>query len=833
MSHSFNTLAEAVRAFPHFGKRDALRYFDGFRVHRISYERLYRFALQCARLFEELKVERGDCVMLWAPNSPAWATLCCSCALRGVVLVPLDARNEPDLARRIAQETQVKAVFRTRFKPDPGIEAPTILTEELLSRIEDLAPVEDNATIDPADVMQILYTSGATGAPKGVVLTQGNQATNLSDILERVDVDESFHLLSVLPLSHALEQIGGFWIPLASGGSILHLGVVKPSILTQAFQRERVTAMVVVPRLLEMLKQRIEEQLEAKRLSGYLRLGQAIAPYLPHVFRKAFFLPVHRRFNLGFHLFVCGGASLPLQVERFWKNLGFRILKGYGLTETSPVLTVESYKRSRFGSVGHPLRSVELTLSNEGEIRAKGPNVFSGYFNNPEATQASFEDGWFKTGDVGEIDADGFLFIRSRKKDVIVTQDGVNIYPEDIEPALNEAPGVKEACVLGMGEDESEVHAALILESDEIDPKTCVDHANRRLSPELRIVEYHIWPEAEFPKTTTLKIRKNEIRKRLADSADRNTAPIEEMGTPLQRILSELSGVPVQEITLEDALGDRLGLSSIQRMELIARLENEFRLDIAENQLTAETTVGDLERLTSDRSQNIPALPLRRWTLSTPIHTLRVAFEETVMRALLALFVKPRVLGLENVAGLQGPLLIASNHTSHIDTPLIKQLFPAPIGRHICPAAWKEYFDCHNAPLHVRIGKWLAWQYATLLVNIFPLPQDMTARRSMAYAGELVDQGWSVLIYPEGTRTKDGQLQPFRDGVGFLAERLRIPIIPVAIKGGEKVLPGGAAWPKRGEVEVSIGKPIDPKGMSMQEIASKLRQEIEVMYVSL
>jgi len=822
----FQTLAELVRTFPARGEDDALLFFNGFRIFRYSYREVYDLARRCAAYFHQQGIPKGGRVMIWSPNRPEWGVVCCACALSGVVLVPLDARNTGEFARHVAQATDARLFIHTQYKKNSGLDIPAVTVESLWDILNQVSPLEQEVPVASEDPFEIVYTSGTTGNPKGVVLTHRNIVSNLWDILEFIPIDSTYHLLSLLPLSHALEQTAGFWTPMAGGGSILYLQTLKPSALFEVFQRETITAMVLVPRLLELLKQRIEQTIHEKGLSGYLRLGMSLASRIPPRWRKLYFYPIHRRFSTRFHLIVSGGAALPTDVERFWNALGFLLLQGYGLTETSPVLTATRPGRTRIGSVGFPLKSVSLRLNPDREILVQGPNVFPGYYNNPQATREVFEEGWFKTGDVGEIDGEGFLFIRGRKKDVIVTHDGINVYPEDIEQVLVRHPGIKDACVLGMGAHEEKVHAVLLLKPEAGDPRKIIQEVNARIPPEQQIESWSLWPQDDFPKTTTLKIKKNEVRKHLIADESAQVPEKALEGTPLERILSDLSNLPLPELKPDSRLGQDLGLSSIDRVDLIARLEEEFRLDIDDNQVTAETTVGELERLVQSRETHPPVIHFRRWTRSRPCRAARWLFEQAVLRPAVRYACRIQCSGLENVENLKGPLLIVANHTSHLDVALIQTLLPPEIGRKVCPAAWKEYFDTEGQPFYKKIGKWLAWQIATIGFNIFPFPQSSGFRQSMAYAGELCDAGWNVLFFPEGERTVDGRWAPFREGTGILVKNLQVPLLPVAIQGGEKILPRGAAWPKRGVVKMAIGQPFTVTEGSPGEITQRVEAEI-------
>ncbi len=827
---SCQTLAEIVHRFPERGEREAIRLFNGIRILRYSYREFSELIYRCAALFQQQEITKGDRILLWASNSPEWAVVYCACALSGVVAVPLDIRNTPEFARRIAEETDAKLLIRTQFKKEPGISVSSLIAEELFARLQEIAPLDRTPEISPDDVMEIVYTSGTTGAPKGVVLTHGNLASNTSDILNVVPVDSTYHLLSVLPLSHALEQTPGFWTPLAGGGTVLYIRVLKPSALFEVFQRESITAMIVVPRLLALLKQRIESVFAEKHLSGYLSFGQKMTKVLPRSFRKLYFYPVHKKFNTRFHLFVSGGAALPPDIEAFWSGLGFEVIQGYGLTETSPVLTAGRIGRNKLGSVGLPLSHVDIRLSDDNEILARGPNIFSGYFKNPEATAGVFEDGWFKTGDAGEIARDGYLYIRSRKKDIIVTGDGINIYPADIEHALERLPQVKEACVLGTGENEEAVHAVLVLNDGNADGQPIIDSANEQLMPEQRIVSWSRWSSPEFPKTTTMKIKKNEVRKQLVprDDTAAEKSPIE--GSELERILCELGNLELDELRPDACLGQDLGLSSIDRVELISRLEEAFRLDIDDTAVTSETTVAGLDELVQKRENDIAPPVFRRWTRSVPCRGVRWLFERLLLRPLLSFYCDIQSQGMEKLKHLKGPLLVVSNHTSHIDTALIMSLLPPEIGSRICPAAWKEYFDSKGDPLRIKIGKWLAWQITTIGFNIFPLPQFSGFRQSMVYAGEICDKGWSILIFPEGARIQNGQLEEFKSGVGMLAQSLQVPILPVAIKGGEAILPRETGLPKRGAIHIAFGKPFLPEEQSMEAVTQRIKYEVAALW---
>lgn len=827
---SLQTLAEIIRQFPGYGERPALQYFNEFRIFRYSFAEIHDLILRCIGFLEGAGVRRGDRLLIWAPNSPAWGVVYCACALRGFVLVPLDARHTADFIGKVAAETEPKMLIQTEMHPPLDLRCPVIRIETHFGRLREIAPVSDDAAIAPEDWLEIAYTSGTTGDPKGVILTHGNIAANVSDVFREVQATGRDHFLSILPLSHSLEQTAGFWVPMAGGATVTYLQTLKPSAMMEVLARERITIMIVVPRLLESLRNRILARFQKAGKESYLPGSLGFAGRLPRWLRKLWFFPIHRRLGLGMRYLVSGGAALGREVERFWRALGFEVLQGYGLTETAPVLTFTRPGDAKEGSVGTPLAHVELRLGEDKEILARGPNVFPGYYKKEGATRAVFEGDWFRTGDVGEMDGDGHLFIRSRKKDIIVTSEGLNVYPEDIEAVLARQAGVRESCVLGMGEHEDRIHAVLLLDAG-IDGAGVVRAANDLLPVEQRIADFSIWPQDEFPKTNTLKIQRNVVRRVVAEQLAGQKADQAEARAPrLLAMLAEASDMPWEEIRPEHRLKQDLGLGSIDLVELALRLEQAFQIEIDDMAIHAETTVQDLKDIIANPRQVKTNLQFRPWTRWWPVHFLRGIFNWVILRPVLWTFCDMRIQGRENTRDLQGPVLVVSNHTSHVDTPLISMLLPGRVGRRLAPAAMREYYESAGMPWRVRFAKRLAWEITTIFFNIFPFPQKTGYRKSMVYAGRILDEGWSLLLFPEGERMVEGKMKPFANGVGVLWKNLRIPVLPVAIRGGENVLLKKHFMPHRARVDVIFGKPFLPEDGPYDRVKDQVEARIRELW---
>ena len=328
-----------------------------------------------------------------------------------------------------------------------------------------------------------LTPSPVTGNPKGVILSHKNLVANLTQINRQIPIiTPEFTFLSLLPLSHMFEQMGGFFTPLYRGAAVVYLRTLKPSAIMACLGEEDIYAIMSVPRLMQLLKTTIERELEEKHLSGLFRSMMRLATRFPKGIRRILFFPVQSKFGRNFTVFVSGGAPLDPGGFNFWSSMGFTVLEGYGLTETSPVLCVNTMERQVAGAVGPPLPGVEVKIEGK-EVLARGDNVFPGYYENEQASRDAFtKDGWFRTGDLGEIGPDGWLVIKGREKELIVTGSGVNVYPDELEAVLNKIAGVKESCVIGIerggGE---EVHAVLLLDGSGIAPEEIIGSGEQQV----------------------------------------------------------------------------------------------------------------------------------------------------------------------------------------------------------------------------------------------------------------------------------------------------------------------------------------------------------------
>jgi long-chain acyl-CoA synthetase len=543
---------------------------------------------------------------------------------------------------------------------------------------------------------------------------------------------------------------------------------------------------------------------------------------------------VHSIFRFKCWSFVVGAAPLDSDLEAFWSELGFAVIQGYGLTETAPVVTVTNPFDIRRGSVGKAIAGVNVKIAPDGEILVRGDNVTKGYFNAKPETDAAFEDGWFHTGDVGELTPEGRLFIRGRLKELIVTPDGMKVFPEDVERVLNAIPGVRESAAIGVAAGEAasneQVNAVLVLEPG-IDPDAVVRDANSRLEAHQRIRRALVWPEAELPRTPgTAKLKRAAIRDWARGGAG-SPSP-KGASDALSDLLAKYSG----RTDLSPATTiEELGLSSLDRVELMVALEVSAETRLDERAFAEARNLGELralvERSSGAEAPRAEAMAFPAWNRSWPARTLRRILMPMLILPLTRLFAWTRVEGREALSSASGPVVFAANHQSFMDTPVIMSVLPGRWRYRLAPAMAKEFFDAHFKPgtagwftsLRTSVGYYLA----ALAFNAFPLPQrEAGARQTLRYMGELVDAGYSILIFPEGHHTDTGGIDRFKAGIGMIAARLNVPVVPVRLEGVDRVLHRTWLMARPGCVRVRFGKPLTLAGDDFEALARKVEQAV-------
>lgn len=821
----------------------------GYRHERWSYQHVTHVAHQFARELSARNIVKGDAVLIWSSNCAEWVAVFLACAISGVIAVPVDDASTEDFARRISQQVRTKFVLCPRDRAEYFRGIATLDPADLSSAVAHhdvsrIRPIE----IQPSDPLEIVFTSGTTAEPKGVVLTHANVASNLaplaSEISRYLKYERFFHplgFLNLLPLSHVFGQFLGIFIPPLMGATVVFEDTFNPAEVIATIRRERVSVLIAVPRLVDSLKQKIERDIGEQsasnsraRVSFSLRFEQAERQ---HFLRRWWtFRSMRRHFGWKFWAIISGGAALDHETEEFWHRLGYAVVQGYGLTETTSLVSLNHPFHTNRGSIGKVLPGRELKLAEDGEILVRGSGVASGYWSAQRLEPVTEEEGWFRTGDLGALDENRNLYFKGRKKEVIVTPAGMNIYPQDLESALRLQPEVRDCAVIGLERSgNAGPCAVLILREPESAAASVIGRANDTLAEYQRIRTWFIWPDEDFPRTSTGKPRRNLIRDtvmaKLSEAAVQDAR--ESTASPLAELVGRVTGRSAPKLSLNANLETDLGLSSLERVELLGALEDRYQIDLSETKFSNASTIADLNRLLRGESKERRTFHYPHWTLRWPATSIRLAAHYLLVRPAVFLLGWPRVIGRENLQGTRGPLLVISNHIDDVDVGFIQTVLPARIRHRLATATGGEALEALRSPDPARawpprVYDRLQWLLGVMLLNLFPLPREAGYRKSFSYAGEAADLGYSILVFPEGRHTEDGKLRPFRTGIGLLANNLRIPVLPMRIDGLFEIKQAGKKFAVPGRIVVHIGKPIPfERDRDPEAIAAELRQIVE------
>ncbi|HSC26565.1 MAG TPA: AMP-binding protein, partial [Vicinamibacterales bacterium] len=641
-----------------------LVYDDGYRTWSYSYAEVAAGARTLAARLRGSGINKGDAVVIWSENRPEWIIALWGCLLEGVIVVPVDYRASARFLTKVAGIVDARATLVGDVVDSSalGTERPVWSLADVREAPEaSLSGSREEPAITADDTAEIIFTSGATAEPKGVVITHRNILANVVPIEREVARYRRWaapfrpiRFLNLLPLSHMFGQAMATFVPPMLPGVVVFSRSYSPDEIVRQIRQRRVSVLVCVPKMLEVLRDHI--------IRAAPEAAESPSGKSHWILRWWRYRRVHRMFGLKFWSFVVGAAPLDPELEAFWGRLGFVVVQGYGLTETAPVVTLNHPFHAARGAVGRPIPGVEVKIAEDGEILVRGDNVTTGYFRSPDETSAAFTDGWFHTGDIGEFDDKGQLHIRGRKKEMIVTPEGLNVFPEDVEQVLNAQPGIRDSAVVGAsmpGSTAERVHAVLL-----VDPGTDVDAvvraANASLADHQKIRAAAVWPGTELPRTEgTSKLKRRELKQWLAGGEKRERA---EAGAQRSAVAVVQRFAPGRTITDATTI-DELGLSSLERVELMMALEEALQVTIDEARYSGARTVGDLEALAQPLEAAGPAAIARTepinfpsWNRSWPARTLRRASLPTWILPLGRFFARLNVEGLEHLRDVEGPV---------------------------------------------------------------------------------------------------------------------------------------------------------------------------------
>ncbi len=855
-------LASLIEDWGHSARDVAVVDHRGNRAFRTTYRSLAELAGRFAAELARREIGVGERVVLWGANSAGWMAVFFGCVLRGVLVVPLDATGAPGFAQRVIAEVAPRLVIgEAPLLAALGTKVPTLALDGLTEGLPRVPNFQIEPTMGLETPLQIVFTSGTTSEPKGVVHTHGNVLASVGPIEAEIAryrrYERPFHplrFLHTLPLSHVFGQFMGLWLPPLLAAEVHFTDALEPSRLVALAKRERISVLVAVPRVLDLLRGHLQQRFP--ELQTELQAGLQASGGMPAWKRWWRFRGVHRALGWKFWALICGGATLPADLEAFWNGLGLALIQGYGLTETAALVTLNHPLRVGKGTLGKALPGREVRLRADGEIEVRGAMLAAGSWQGGSFQPRVGE--WLATGDLGIADERGDLRFAGRKSDVIVTAAGMNVHPRDLERALLDQPGVRDCAVVGCATPRGVEPVAVILFGEGArDLRAVREGANARLAGFQQLSHALRWPEPAFPYTATGKL----LRRRMAVWASSQIEP--SLGAAGPETSQDALLTAIAEVTHEAGAGggdgqrltEDLHLDSLGRVQLQSMLETRLGTEISDEAIAAVTTLGELRRVTgllapgeaaalSTTAYDRPAAkrgnetaagsPIRyaRWPWGRPVRWLRVAFVEAVLRPLVWALAAPRVVRDAPRPASQEPVLVVANHVNVYDLPLLLYALPGPLRRHLAAAMSAEVLD------DLRRGRgqgnrWLnllarpAYWLLVAFFNVFPLPRLRGFRQSFAHAGEALDRGYSVLVFPEGRRSGDGKLQPFRPGIGLLVQASGVPVLPVALQGMGRL---DGRWFRTGRVAVRVGEPVRfPREMPAEAITQALEKTLRAL----
>ena len=888
---TINTLVE--RSAERFPNKTALQIKrDGY-WQRFTYKDLHAAAQKIGQAFLKMGLQKGDRVVLYSQNTPEWGAAYLGATSIGVVVVPLDAQTWHREVWAVVRFTQSRALLASEYclarlasaalKENEDSESPATLLN-VDQRCQPFALKEypppppsppqeatpkEKIEVKPHDLASIIFTNSTAVDPKGALHTHRNFINNLLGVNHHLPVAENDQLLSVLPLSHALEFTCGFLMAIYGGATVTYVHSLKPKVILESMQETGTTCMLGVPTLYALIRDDIERRIlrtpksaaKSNLLNTSKRVSLSVERKLGKNIGRQLFSRLHQEFGGQIRLFVSGGSALGETLYDEFKVLGMPIYEGYGLTETAPVLTVNPLQRSRKGSAGKPLPGVEIRIFHPdkegiGEIIAQSRSLMEGYYNNPTATEAVIKEGWFHTGDLGWVDADGYVYVTGRIKDVIVTGAGKNVYPADLEAIYQSIPTIKEICVLGVKSGLTEdIHAVLTPKADppeasaQAEVKKEIQREIQRIGKELpsyhRLQHIHVWFEP-LPRNDSGEVSRETVRRKLLEELQPDRPPSAE-DSPTQlgqgksqeeelfRELSRLSGIPTQEIREDSHLYSDLGLDSLMTIQLLLFAENHFGVSVSDQvaptlqtagqlleQIRFQTPAADKARAKKRKTRSAGPYgersPTERWLLGSSHRALELLYKK---------YFRLKVYNQEHLPAA-GPYIIAANHSSHLDGGAMISAVSETLGpreaqkMHILGA--RDYF--FDTALK-------SWFFSTFL-NLVPVEREETSLAGLRMVKSILSGGESVLIFPEGTRSRTGQLQEFKPGVGLIAQELGVSVVPAYIQGTHQAMPVGKALPHRRGIEVffapairvETAPPDGPGGAACDERYRQLAAEV-------
>ncbi|MBN1684977.1 MAG: AMP-binding protein [Gammaproteobacteria bacterium] len=881
---------------------------------KVTYQEFHQTAQQIAYFLSTLPLRKKDRVAIVLENCPEWGMIYFGILFSGCIAIPLDPQSNQEDMEYFLSDSGAKVVFTSEtyqefFECNTSLKSVIVLKKPWDKRVSDIKVTKAGwhiyqdiiqtafkekrfklPKISPADLASILYTSGTTGRPKGVMLTHANFYANFESVEKSgVFQRQQYHLLSILPLHHSFPFMATLLVPLFIKGQVTYVSSLKSDDMLSAMRENEITVFVGVPQIFYLFYNALNEKLNKIHWAirwpflGWVQLLWLLRKTTRINLARLIFKKIHHPFGKSLKFFVCGGAKLDKNIERFFFKYGFTLIEGYGLTETAPVVTFNPLAKPKIGSAGKviPGVSVKIIDADEqgiGEIAISGPNVMQGYYHKPQKTKESLKKGWFYSGDLGYFDHEGYLFITGRKKELIVLSSGKNITPEEVETYYAQSPYIQELCVLLVGSKthEEKLMAVIVPNLDyfrktgEINVEWSIKWSLETLSkqyPAYKRIMGFVLTHQELPKTRLGKLKRFQIYDQYQEALlgqrlkgiepAKKEIPISEadlniLASPLYRKLESVLKLATNRpaIRLEDHLEIDLGFDSLSRVELSAQLEKALRVLITPTIMAQVFTVRELyvalekivekpeqlekkgaglRSVTKTQSQlwqeilNTPPRPeiARKIAirLSQTVKTASVLFTKGLYGLLKVFFWIQRE-GGENLPR-KGPYLLCPNHNSYLDPFLIAATIPNDMINQLFFIGFRAFFETTITKKLIRLARTI------------PIDPGVSLIDAMQASGYVLKHNKILCIFPEAARSIDGNVQAFKKGIGILGKELQVNLVPVYIKGSFDAWPRGRRFFKPHPIKVIFGKPYTPEALQKEGKKLGAKDDYEAIALAL
>lgn len=762
----------------------------------VSYKNLAKRISLFEAWFDQEGISQGSKILFWGLNCPEYSTALLSCFSTNRIVIPIDWRNSVDTIKNIIKKTNPKFAFVSKYFNHDFINGKRVkiyFIEDLFSLIsknpfktktfKSLLNLKDYS--DPENIAEIVFTSGTTGKPKGVVMKQKNLLANLESVDQCLPDLGNSRTISILPLSHMLEQVAGLLLPIGRGTTIFYLPRINSYRLLQAFSEYKPTHLVFVPQLLKIFWGKIEDKARSTHQLDKLETLLKFCSHFPISVKKLVFSKIHKLFGGHLEFVACGGAPLDKKIGEKWINVGIPVIEGYGATEATAVAAINKLSSPLLGSVGKPIPGVKIHIDSNGLIFIKGKSLSGGYYDDQKRTKAVFTLNGYNTGDIGEFDKDGNLRIIGRDVFKMVLPNGEKVFVEDLETKIIEDPRVKEACVVAKQLSEGDkIHAFLIFKNpNNFEIKNVISDINFRLESKQQITSYEVWPADDFPRTPTLKIdrksvyevanKQKDISEAVSDKTDLAYAYHDVVD-----IVVKISGIDKSKILDSDTLAGDLSIDSLSRVELVALAEEYLGIMIDEAKITAKTTIYDLKKLAaSTEIQETVFLPVWQFTrFGEWLHYLVTRFFLIPLHSMIIKIVYPQ----RKFANISPGSIIIFNHPGILDgVCVVRTLFKQNLSKIVTNSGSNFWTDktVFAKPLEIFVGGIPLYESGHKLMKVLQVDSD------------LLDRGYNLLFAPQGGLQVSDEDEPFKPGIGYIVQQLGRPVHIVKIEGYRKIWP--------------------------------------------